>query len=112
MKHQMKLLEQPFRAIEDGTKNVEFRLFDEKRRQIKVGDTILFSKLPDLEEKIEVEVLDLYQYPTFEELLTFLHYQGEELKAKLEGIRRIYSKEEEERHGVLGIRIQKKKRFD
>lgn len=107
MKHQMKLLEKPFQGVLNGTKKVEFRLYDDKRKQVKIGDTITFSKLPDLREKMEVEVLDLYPYPTFEELLVFLGYQGDELKEKLEGMYHIYTKEEEEKYGVLGIRIQK-----
>ena len=36
MLHKMKLKESPFERIKDGTKTVEFRLFDEKRQQVKV----------------------------------------------------------------------------
>ena len=35
MLHKMKLNKSPFERIKNGTKTVEFRLFDEKRRQIK-----------------------------------------------------------------------------
>ena len=35
MVHQMKLLESPFERIKNGTKTIEFRLFDEKRKQKK-----------------------------------------------------------------------------
>ena len=52
----MKLNESPFDRIKNGTKTVEFRLYDDKRKQIKVGDKIEFSKLPDLQEKLIVEV--------------------------------------------------------
>ena len=55
MLHQMKLKESPFERIKNGTKTIEFRLYDEKRKQIKIGDKIEFSKLPELEEKIVVE---------------------------------------------------------
>lgn len=48
MIHRMKLNESPFERIKDGTKTIEFRLYDEKRRQIKIGDQIEFSKLPEL----------------------------------------------------------------
>ena len=54
MLHKMKLKESPFERIKNGTKTVEFRLYDEKRRKIKIGDQIEFSKLPELEEKILV----------------------------------------------------------
>ena len=60
MIHKMKLNENPFERIKNGTKTVEFRLYDEKRQQIKIGDKIEFSKLPDLQEKLLVDVIELY----------------------------------------------------
>lgn len=62
----MKLQESPFERIKSGTKTVEFRLYDEKRSKINIGDQINFSKLPDLQETILVDVLDLYRDNTFE----------------------------------------------
>ena len=73
MLHKMKLKEIPFERIKNGTKTVEFRLYDEKRRKIKIGDKIEFSKLPDLQEKIIVEVLDLYHEKSFNELFKTLY---------------------------------------
>ena len=66
MLHKMKLQENPFERIKNGTKTVEFRLYDEKRKQIKIGDKIEFSKLPDMTEKLLVEVVDLYREESFE----------------------------------------------
>ncbi len=107
MKYKMKLLEKPFNQILEGSKEIEFRLYDDKRKEIKVGDTIEFSKLPDLVEKLNVEVVDLYQYPTFRELLIFLGYNEEELNKKLQGMYYIYTPEQEKTYGVLGIKIKK-----
>jgi len=59
MIHKMKLNEEPFEKIKNGTKTVEFRLYDEKRKQIKVGDKIEFSRLPELQEILLVDVLEL-----------------------------------------------------
>ena len=53
MLYRMKLTEVPFEEIKNGTKTIEFRLYDEKRQQIKLGDKIEFSKLPDLQEKLD-----------------------------------------------------------
>ena len=49
MIHKMKLNENPFERIKNGTKTVEFRLYDEKRQQIKIGNKINYrlSKLTD-----------------------------------------------------------------
>ena len=68
MLHKMKLNESPFERIKNGTKTIEFRLYDEKRQQVKIGDKIEFSKLPDLQEKLIVDVIDLYREDTFENL--------------------------------------------
>ena len=46
MLHEMKLNENPFERMKNGTKTIEFRLNDEKRKKIKIGDKITFSKLP------------------------------------------------------------------
>lgn len=105
MLHKMKLLEKPFENIKNGTKTVEFRLYDEKRRKIQIGDKIEFSKLPELEEKIMVEVLDLYQTRTFKELFEKVYTKQEDINSHMETIYSIYSKEEET-YGTLGIKIK------
>ena len=43
MTHNMQLKPEPFAMIKDGTKTIELRLYDEKRRNIKVGDRIVFT---------------------------------------------------------------------
>jgi len=106
MKYTMKLLEEPFNNIENGTKTIEFRLYDEKRKNIKIGDTIEFLKLPNLEEKIITEVMELYRADTFLELFKRLYNNNEEAKRKANGMYDIYSREEEQRHGVLGMKIK------
>lgn len=107
MLHKMKLNESPFEEIKKGTKSVEFRLFDEKRQQIKVGDKIEFSKLPDMKEKLLVDVLDLYKENSFEGLFKKL-YKGDdaEITRKAQSMYTIYSPEDEKKYGVLGIRIK------
>lgn len=106
MLHKMKLNESPFERIKNGTKTIEFRLFDEKRQLIKVGDKIEFSKLPDLNEKILVDVLELYQERTFKELFDKLGDNEEISKKNAESMYTIYSPEEEAKYGVLGIKIK------
>lgn len=104
MIHKMKLNESPFDRIKNGTKTVEFRLYDDK---IKVGDKIEFSKLPDLQEKLIVEVLELYQDKTFENLFRQLYKEDEEeIKRKTQSMYEIYSPEKEKQYGVLGIKIK------
>lgn len=109
MLHKMKLKESPFERIKNGTKTVEFRLYDEKRKQINIGDKIEFSKLPDLQEKLVVEVLDLYHENTFKELFEKLNTKNsdkEEIERKVESMYSIYSPKQEKEYSVLGIKIK------
>lgn len=106
MLHKMKLNEDPFKRIKNGTKTIEFRLFDEKRQQIKIGDQIEFSKLPDLQEKLLVDVIELYREDTFENLFRKLYSDEEEIKRKYKAMYQIYSPEKEQQYGVLGIGIK------
>lgn len=106
MLHKMKLNESPFERMKNGTKTVEFRLFDEKRQQIKVGDQIEFSKLPDLQEKLLVDVAELYKEDTFEKLFRKLYLDEEEITRKTKAMYEIYSPEKEQKYGILGIKIK------
>ena len=105
MIHKMKLLDSPFERIKNGTKTVEFRLYDEKRSKIKIGDQIEFSKLPDLQETILVDVLDLYREDTFENLFKKLFTDEDEIKKKTKSMYQYYSPDEEKQYGVVGIKI-------
>ena len=105
MLHKMKLNESPFERIKNGTKTIEFRLYDEKRQQIKVGDQIEFSKLPDLQEKLLVDVVELYREDTFENLFRKLYNDEEEIKRKTKAMYEIYSPEKEKEYGIIGIKI-------
>ena len=102
----MKLNESPFERIKNGTKTIEFRLFDEKRQQIKIGDKIEFSKLPDLQEKILVDVIELYREDTFENLFRKLYTDEEEIIRKTKSMYNYYLPEKEKQYGVLGIKIK------
>ena len=68
MKYEMKLQPKYYNFILNGTKRIEIRLFDEKRQQIKIGDTIKFLKEPNLNESFNAKVTDLLRYNTFEDM--------------------------------------------
>lgn len=82
MIHKIKLNESPFERIKNGTKTIEFRLYDEKIQQIKIGDQIEFSKLPDLQEKLLVDVTELYREDTFENLFRELYTDKYEINRR------------------------------
>ena len=51
MKHMMTLYDGAFDAVKSSRKTREYRLYDEKRRKVKPGDTIEFFKLPGHAER-------------------------------------------------------------
>lgn len=109
MKHEMRLNNVPYTKIKNGTKTIELRLNDEKRQLLKINDLIEFTNL-ETSDKILVEVEDLYYYPSFEEL--YRHFDkvslgyDENEEANPKDMERYYSKEEQEKYGVLGIKIR------
>lgn len=109
MVHKMKLRKNPFESIKSGTKNVEMRLFDEKRRLIAIGDNIEFCNI-DTNEKILAEVLQLKRFNRFEELYNFygkvqIGYAKDEI-ANAKDMLDYYSEEDIKKYGVLAIEIK------
>ena len=111
MKHNMNLNNRPFKSIKEGTKTIELRLNDEKRSLLKVGDEIEFTNR-DTNEKLSVDIISLHKYPSFEEL--YKHFDKVEMGynkddiAEPKDMEAYYSKEEQDKYGVLGIEIRKK----
>ena len=72
MIHQMNLHATPFEMIERGIKTIELRLYDEKRRLIKVGDEIVFTHSKDSTRTLHCRVMALHIFSSFEELYNTL----------------------------------------
>ena len=109
MKHEMRLHDAPFKLIQNGTKTIEMRLYDEKRQEIQVGDEIEFTnRITD--EKITTKVIAMHIYSSFADLYrdydkVSLGYNKDE-DANPSDMEQYYSKEEQEKYGVVGIEIQ------
>lgn len=109
MIHELKLQPAPFDAIKAGTKKIECRLYDEKRQQIQLGDTLIFKRNPELTETVTAEVVGLLRYPTFAALLAdfpIAIFGGTLPEEFLNLLYSFYNKEDEVKFGVLGIRIR------
>lgn len=105
MNHEMRLHPEPFEKIKNGTKTIEARLNDEKRKEFAVGDRIVFALRPDFVQKTEVEITELLHAPTFQELLAMR--PAGEFATTPEELYSYYSKEDEQKYGVIGIRFKK-----
>ena len=111
MVHTMKLMPSPFNMIRSGNKTIELRLYDSKRRKIKAGDTIIFKNTDEPLETIEVKVVELYIFDSFKALYRELPllkcgYTKEDIDtASPDDMDKYYTKEEQEKYGVVGIEI-------
>lgn len=111
MIHEMKLREIYFNMIKDGSKIYEVRLNDEKRQLIDVGDVIIFRKEPELKEELQTIVEDLVYFKSFEELtntlpLNKVGFETETKQAVQDVYHNFYSQEEEQKFGVVAIKIK------
>lgn len=108
--HNMRLHSAPFEMIKSGEKTIELRLFDEKRRQIKVGDKIAFTNNSS-GEILHATVLKLHCFNSFDELYQSLPllkcgYTTENVdKATPADMEEYYSAEEQKKYGVVGIEL-------
>lgn len=101
-----------FNVVNNGTKCVECRLYDEKRRKLSVGDKITFIERPDDIDFIEAIVEDIRVYSNFVELvkdytmdeLYLVSYTKDEF---LELLNRFYSEEDQNKYGVVAIKFKK-----
>ena len=101
-----------FEIVRKGIKDVEVRVNDEKRRKLKVGDTLVFLKRPLDDEEIRATVTALDYYDNFEELVK--HYEMKRLYLEsytkemwLNEMKRFYSNEEQTKYGVVAIGFNK-----
>ncbi|HCY44667.1 MAG TPA: hypothetical protein DHU33_04505 [Firmicutes bacterium] len=111
MEHKIKLKPQYYNYMLYGTKRIEIRLYDEKRQQIKIGDTIIFLKEPDLNESFKAKVTGLLRYNSFEDMFkdfdtSILSDKSMTKKDLINVLEQFYTKEKQKQYGVLGIRIE------
>ena len=114
--HEMKLHASPFEMIKSGQKTIELRLYDEKRQQIKEGDTIIFTNTVN-GEKMSRKVKKLQRFDSFEELYKSLPllqcvYTVDDVdNAKPSDMDQYYSVEKQDKYGVVGIELFPPKRI-
>lgn len=109
MIHYMKLQPHYFKMIKKGIKNIEMRLYDEKRKMVNIGDEIEFLNI-ETGEILITRVIKLHLFENFEVL--YNHFDKEKLGydkdeiAKASDMSKYYSEEEILKYGVVGIEIE------
>ena len=109
MVHNMRLNNSPFELIKNGSKTIELRVNDEKRRTFKVNDTIIFKNRLTT-EILKVKITNLFVYPNFEELYKHfdkisMGYKENEV-ANASDMDEYYPQEEQLKYGVVGIEME------
>ena len=112
MTHEMRLNQGPFDQVRAGSKTVELRLNDEKRKLLHVGDEIEFLER-DTAQRFRVRITALQHAPTFVDLLsgavssTAAGFDPVWTPQQVsDWLRRFYSIEEEKANGVVGIEMK------
>ncbi|MFE9483912.1 ASCH domain-containing protein [Streptomyces spororaveus] len=106
--HHLNLYRQYFELVASGTKTIEVRVKYPHLENLAAGDRIEF-RIKDTDERCEVEVLRVAEYPTFEALLGGEGPEKVNASAsreqQLTNIRAIYGPEKEAL-GALAIEIK------
>ncbi len=105
----MKLAVYPFKKVISGKKDIESRLYDQKRQKVNVGDQIEFTCKDDFSKKVLVKVKAIYLYSSFEELFSDFsakRFGGKSKQELIEEVNKFYSKKEQQKYNAVGIKIE------
>lgn len=113
MEHIMKLNSSVFEKVKSGEKIREYRLYDEKRKLVRIGDTIKFLKLPELKEEVVVDVVGIEIFENWEN--AYSKYFDDDFKDRYKTLEDVvkdtyenyYSKKETEENGCCVFSIKK-----
>lgn len=107
MKYTMNLKDHPFHMIQSGQKNIEIRLYDEKRQQLSVWDTITFTN--ESLWVITKKIIWLSVYDSFATMFAVHQlscFGGDSIEEITERLYTYYTPEDEKKHGVCAIVLE------
>jgi len=109
--HTLKLDDKYYNYILHGTKRIELRLNDEKRKLMHIGDVLLFYKQPLLKESFKTKIVDLIYFNSFNEAISNIPFEliadiNDNKVNLLNDLNRIYSKQKQENYGIIGIKLE------
>ena len=109
------LKDEIFDLVKNGSKNIEIRLYDEKRRKLNVGDILIFYKNGDESKKVIAKVEELNIFDNIEELvnnydLRNMYFEDSSKEELISIFNEIYSKDKQEEYKVVAIKFEKKEK--
>jgi len=99
-----------FDLLKAGVKTVEFRLNDEKRRKIKVGDRIKYICQNEQESSLVLSVSTIVKSSMFSSLIdkvTLSSLGGIAPQEQIKELEEIYDKASETKYGVLALVLER-----
>ena len=112
MIHDLKLYKENFDRMESLQKKREYRLYDEKRILINVGDTIRFIRLPDADKYLYAEVTRIDIFKNWEDC--YSKYFEEDFKDRYKSVQEVvddtynggyYTKEDSDKYGCCCLTL-------
>lgn len=108
--HKLNVQEKYYNLLKSGVKTIELRLFDEKRRAIKIGDIIEFTNLSDSTDTFHAKVINLHKAGDFVSLCEKIDCRKAGMNTNDELIKvleEFYAAERQKELGVVGIEVKK-----
>jgi ASC-1-like (ASCH) protein len=105
----MHLQNKYFQQIKNGQKNLELRLYDEKRRQLQCGDLIVWNNQKNNKESITTKITDFYHAENFFQLCRNIDIPQTGFNDKNElitALDAIYPLEKQQQYGVVAIELE------
>lgn len=103
-----------FDIVLNKDKDVEIRVNDEKRRQLSVGDTLVFLKRPDDKEEIKATITNLVYFNNFLEVTNYydmkrIYLEDTTKENYINLMKQFYNDEEVNKYGVVAIEFKLEK---
>ncbi len=125
----MHLTDEQFEKVKVGTKTIEIRLFDDKRKLVDIGDYIEFRKVSDENEHVIRKVSDILGIEkSFTKIFTKINFSSKEweevlrfspqslgapedstIQSLVENMYQYYDKADEEKYGVIAFLLEEPK---
>ncbi len=105
----MSLRPEYYEMVKSGEKDIELRLYDEKRRRMHNGDIILIYNAQNRNDYIRAKIMRLHIAKSFADLATKISMSRTgfaSLNALMSAISKFYDAEMESKYGIVGIELE------
>lgn len=105
----MSLRPEYYEMVRSGEKDIELRLYDEKRRRMRNGDMLLIYNSQNRNDYIRAKIVHLHIARSFADLATKISMPRTgfaSLNALMSAISKFYDAEIESKYGIVGIELE------